>query len=128
MEKTYKNNLLLICFIMILIHLAGLTYQIITKVSILAIFLKIFYIAMFILFLFTLLTKRKFSYLIGIISSCIIIIISSIYMDFLSVVVAFLIIYYSYKLKKYSNESYLELITEKKLTKNKKVIKQKRNK
>lgn len=128
MEKTYIKNLSLICLIMILIHLAGLSYQFITKASMLAIILKLLYISMFGIFLFSLIKKKNYSYIIGIAMSCIIILISTIYMDFLSVVIALLVIYYSYNLKAYYKESYLEVIPKlKEKIKRKKTIKTKRN-
>lgn len=128
MEKTYIKNLSLICLIMILIHLAGLSYQFITKASMLAIILKLLYISMFGIFLFSLIKKKNYSYIIGIVMSCIIILISTIYMDFLSVAVAILVIYYTYNLKDYYKESYLEVIPKlKEKIKRKKTIKTKRN-
>lgn len=108
MKKTYIKNLSLISLIMILIHLAGLTYQFVTKAALFAIILKISYILMFVIFLFNLLKRSKYTYLIGILMSCVIIIISGMYMDFLSVLVSILIIYYCYSLK-FENFDYNQL-------------------
>lgn len=124
MEKTYIKNLSLISLIMILIHLVGLTYQIIIKASTFAIILKLLYIAMFGVFLFTLIKRAKITYLIGIIISCIIIIISGIYMDFLSIIIAILVIFYSYNLKGCN----IEAFAEKNINKRKTKIERKRNK
>lgn len=123
MKEKYTKNLSLICLIMILINSAGLTYQIITKASILAVCLKILYLAMFSIFLLSVIKYKKISYLVGIISSCIIIIISSIYMDFLSIAVAILIIYYLYNLKSYNFDSDINVKSNKR-----KVSTKKRNK
>ena len=108
MKETYIKNLTLISFIMILIHIAGLTYQFITISSILAISFKILYITMFAIFLFSLIKKAKLSSLLGIVFSCVIIIISAIYMDFLSIVISILIIYYSYNLNKCNLKSFVK--------------------
>lgn len=100
MDNKYKKNISFICIIMIVIHLGGLLYQIITKASILAICIKISFIAMFALLLFSVFKFTKLTPLIAFISSCIIIIISAIYMDFLSIIVAIITILYSLQLKK----------------------------
>lgn len=109
MDKVYRKNLFFICIFMILIHFAGLIYQIITKSTFLAISLKLIFIVIFILFLISLILKLKFAHIIGIISSAIIIAISAIYMDFLSILIALLVFYYSLNLIKCKKKSNLEI-------------------
>lgn len=105
MDKIYRKNLFFICIFMILTHFAGLIYQIITNATFFAISIKLIFIVMFIIFLINLILKHKFAHIIGIISSVVITIISSIYMDFLSIVIALLIIYYSLNLTKYNKKN-----------------------
>lgn len=100
MNNKYSKNLKFICIVMIIIHLSGLLYQIITKASFLAIGIKISFILMFALLLFSVLKYKKIVLLVGFLTSTIIIIISAIYMDFLSIIVAIITMLYCIKLKK----------------------------
>lgn len=100
MDNKYKKNISFICLIMIVIHLGGLLYQIITKASLFAICIKLLFISMLALLLLSAFKFTKIAPLIAFISSGIIIIVSAIYMDFLSIIVAIITILYSLKLKK----------------------------
>lgn len=100
MKQNNIKNLCFICISMIFIHIAGFTYQLITHASVLAVTIKITYILFYLLLLILLKKSIKIAVPIGIFISCVITIISSMYMDFLSVIVALISIFYLLKLKR----------------------------
>lgn len=96
MNKKIKKNILLICIIMLFIHILGLIYQIITHLPTLSILLKELFIILFLIQIVVVKLEIKKYQLICYIVNTIIIIISCIYMDFLSVIISSLLILYLY--------------------------------
>lgn len=95
-EQQLIKNLTLISVIMIVIHFIGIIYQLFISETITAIIIKLLYILLFTTLIIMLYKKNILATLISIIITIYSIILSTIYFDFLSVLVSLVLLYYSY--------------------------------
>lgn len=94
MNKKIKKNTLLILSLLLIVHVLGLIYQIVAKLPTLSILLKeLFVLITLVQIVLIKLEVRKFKIICSILN-IVIIIISAIYMDFLSVIISVLLILY----------------------------------